>query len=75
MLLRQGINLVQTPAWQRRGTLAYREHCQKQAENHMITLLRTKEDWNIPLLSSSQDLDLIRSFLEWTKRWEGTENV
>jgi len=75
MLLRQGINLAQTPAWQRRGILAYRELYQKQAENHMITRWRIKEDWNLPLFSSSQALDMIRQVLEWTKPREGTKNV
>lgn len=67
LLFRHGINLAQTPVWQRRGILIHREPYQKQVENHMVTRRRTKENWDLPLFSSTKGNNLIRKILEQVK--------
>jgi tRNA(His) guanylyltransferase len=66
-LFSQGIKLAKTPPWQRRGILIYREPYQKNAKNHMVTRRRTKENWNIPIFSSTRGKGLIQQILRWTK--------
>jgi len=67
ILFRHGINLTQTPAWQRRGILVYREPYQKQVKNHRVTRRQIKENWNLPIFSSNEGQDLIRQILNWAK--------
>ncbi|MFQ6081404.1 MAG: tRNA(His) guanylyltransferase Thg1 family protein [Candidatus Bathyarchaeia archaeon] len=67
MLFRHGINLAQTPAWQRRGILVYREPYQKHVKNHTVTRWRIKENWDLPLFSSTEGQALIQQILEWSK--------
>jgi len=64
ILFSYGINLTQTPAWQRRGVLVYKESCQKQVKNQIVTRRQIKENWNLPLFSSKEGEDLIRRILE-----------
>lgn len=66
-LFSQGINLAKTPAWQRRGILIYREPYQKNAKNHIVTRRRTKENWNLPIFSSTRGKGLIQQILRWTE--------
>jgi len=76
ILFRHGINLTQTPAWQRRGILVYKEPYQKQAKNHWVTRRRIRENWNLPLLSSKEGRALIQQILKWAKPSTGRgENV
>ncbi len=73
MLFRQGVNLDQTPVWQRRGILVYREPYQKQMRNHTVTRWNIKENWSLPLFSSTEGETLIRQILDWFKqKWEGS---
>jgi tRNA(His) guanylyltransferase len=67
ILFSHGINLTQTPAWQRRGILLYRELYQKRVKNHIVIRRQIKENWNLPLFSSKEGKDLIRQILRWTK--------
>ena len=67
VLFRHGVNLTQTPAWQRRGILIYREPYQKQVKNHMVKRRRIKENWNLPLFSSQEGKELIQQILKWAK--------
>lgn len=66
-LFSQGINLAETPAWQRRGILIYREPYEKHVRNHVVTRKRTKENWNLPLFSSTKGQTLIQQILKWAK--------
>ena len=59
-LFRHGINLAETPPWQRRGILIYREPYQKQVENQQVTRWRVEENWNPSLFSSKRGQTLIR---------------
>jgi len=67
LLFSHGINLAQTPAWQRRGILIYREPYKKQVENRMVTRRRIRENWNLPLFTSKEGKVLIQQVLEWAK--------
>jgi len=67
MLFRHGVNLAQTPSWQRRGLLVYRERYQKQVKNYVVTRWRIAENWNLPLFSSTEGQTLIQQILEWAK--------
>jgi tRNA(His) guanylyltransferase len=67
ILFSHDINLTQTPAWQRRGILVYKEPYQKQVKNYQATRRQIKENWNLPLFSSKEGQDLIREILGWTK--------
>ena len=73
ILFRHGLNLAQTPAWQRRGILIYREQYQKQVKNHVVTRRRIRENWNLPLFSSKEGKSLIQQILRWTKPSKGRE--
>jgi len=67
ILFSHGTNLTQTPAWQRRGILLYREPYQKRVKNQIATRRQIKENWNLPLFSSKEGKDLIRQILKWIK--------
>ena len=75
ILFRHGINLTQTPAWQRRGILVYREPYQKQAKNHWVTRRQIRENWNLPLFSSKEGQTLIQQILTWAKPGTGREEI
>jgi len=67
LLFEHGVNLAQTPAWQRRGILIYREPYQKQVGELTVTRKRIIENWNLPLFSSTEGRALIQRVLEWAK--------
>jgi tRNA(His) 5'-end guanylyltransferase len=67
LLFEHGVNLAQTPAWQRRGILIYREPYQKQVGELIVTRKRIIENWNLPLFSSTEGRALIQRVLEWAK--------
>jgi len=67
ILFSHDINLTQTPAWQRRGILVYKEPYQKQVKNQIVTRRQIKENWNLPLFSSKEGKDLIRQILRWAE--------
>ncbi len=60
----QGINLAKTPSWQRRGILVYKEPYKKQVKNHVITRKQIKENWKLPLFSSTEGRRLIQQILD-----------
>jgi len=66
-LFRHGVNLAETPSWQRRGILVYREPYQKQVEDRQVTRWRVKENWNLPQFSSKEGQARIEKILEWGK--------
>lgn len=67
IVFRHGINLAQTPVWQRRGILIYKETYKKQVKNRMVTRRRIRENWDLPLFSSTEGNNLIQKILEWAK--------
>jgi tRNA(His) 5'-end guanylyltransferase len=67
ILFRNGLNPAQTPAWQRRGILIYREPYQKHVKNHIVTRRRIRENWSLPLFSSKEGQDLIQQILGGSK--------
>jgi tRNA(His) guanylyltransferase len=75
ILFRHGVNLTKTPAWQRRGTILYREPYPKQVKNQIVTRRQIKENWNLPLFSSKEGQDLIRQILRWVKPSAGRGEV
>ncbi len=66
-LVRRGIDLTQTPAWQRRGILLYREPIQKRGKSQMATRRQITENWDLPLFSSKKGQNLIWQILGWAK--------
>jgi len=75
ILFRNDVNLTQTPAWQRRGILVYKELHQKQVKNRQITRRQLKENWDLPLFSSKEGQDLISQILEWTRLYAGRKKL
>ena len=67
MLFRHGVNLAQTPSWQRRGILIYREPYQKQVKYLTVTRWRIEESWDLPVFSSKEGQALIQQVLEWAE--------
>jgi tRNA(His) guanylyltransferase len=67
MMFERGVNLAATPAWQRRGTLLYREECVKEGYNPLtgetVEAARTciREPEETPLFSTPEGEALIRS--------------
>ena len=67
MMFQRGTNLAATPAWQRRGTLLYREECVKEGYNPLtgesVEAKRTciREPEETPLFSTVEGAALIRS--------------
>lgn len=63
-LFQHGINLSQTPAWQRRGILLYKVPYKKQTEKGIAIRHQLKEDWKLPLFSSETGKMLIQRLIE-----------
>ena len=67
MMFKRGVNLAATPAWQRRGTLLYREEYIKEGYNPVTgetvpaTRTRIRELEETPLFSTVEGAALIRS--------------
>ncbi|ABN56335.1 MULTISPECIES: tRNA(His) guanylyltransferase Thg1 family protein [Methanoculleus] len=67
MMFERGVNLAATPAWQRRGTLLYRDECIKEGYNPLtgetVEAVRTciREPEETPLFSTPEGEALIRS--------------
>jgi len=62
-LFRHGINLAETPAWQRRGALLYKKPICKQE----TVRWKVEEDWSLPLFNKEDGAKLIHQILEWLK--------
>ncbi|MEM3640648.1 MAG: tRNA(His) guanylyltransferase Thg1 family protein [Candidatus Bathyarchaeia archaeon] len=67
-VFRSGVNLAQTPLWQRRGILLYKQPCCKKVANKSVIRWRLNEDWNLPLFSSEEGAKLIQQILEWVRQ-------
>jgi len=67
LLFRHGINLAETPTWQRRGILIYREPFQKRVKTQTISRWHIKESWNLPIFSTEEGQALIQQVVEWAK--------
>ncbi len=55
LVFSRGINLVRTPAWERRGIMIYRKES------------RVVEDWDLPLLRSEEGQRLLKQIIESAK--------
>lgn len=67
-LFKSGVNLAQTPLWQRRGILLYKKPSLKEAAGEKVTRWRIMEEWNLPLFSSDEGAKLIQQILEWVRQ-------
>jgi len=69
MLFRKGINLNETPKWQRRGILVAKQKYEKEGYNpkaeKKVTTTRYKivQLWDLPLFRSEEGRELIKLFL------------
>lgn len=64
-----GINLSETPAWQRRGILIYKQKFEKDSQN-LLTGEKTKatrtriiKDWELPIFKTKEGFRMIESIL------------
>lgn len=73
LLFQHGVNLVKTPTWQRRGILIHRRPHQKLLENHTVTRWRVREDWKLPVFSSTEGNAFIQQVMERTKPHKSRE--
>jgi len=70
MLFQKGINLNETPKWQRRGILIAKQMYEKEGYNpkaeKKVTAARYKivQLWDLPLFKSEEGRDLIKLFLK-----------
>jgi len=67
LLFRHGVNLAETPLWQRRGILVYREPYQKRVGDSTVTRWRVSESWELPLFSTEEGRLLVDRILTWAK--------
>lgn len=69
LVFKHGINLAQTPAWQRCGVLVFRETYEKKGYDPLkkieVTTQRTKiiQEWNTPIFRTDIGRDLISQLL------------
>ena len=61
---RQGVNLARTPQWQRRGILVRKQPFLRKIRNHVATRWKIREDWNLPLFTSTRGAELIKQILD-----------
>ena len=68
-----GINLAETPAWQRRGIMVYKQTFEKQGHNPLtgedskVSRSKIIEDWELPLFKSDEGEQLINSIIHDSK--------
>jgi len=67
-MFEQDVKLAKTPQWQRRGILVHKHPFLKRGKNGLVERWKLKEDWNLPLFTSRNDVKLIQRILEWTKQ-------
>ncbi|MEM2106176.1 MAG: tRNA(His) guanylyltransferase Thg1 family protein [Candidatus Bathyarchaeia archaeon] len=65
---KHGVNLAETPAWQRRGILIYKQPYAKQTQGHVAERWKLKAEWNTPLFTSDDGVKLIKQIIEWKRR-------
>ena len=69
LVFKHGINLAETPAWQRCGVLVFRETYEKKgydpSKKTEVTTQRTKiiQEWNTPIFRTDIGMDLISQLL------------
>ena len=63
-LFKHGINLAETPAWQRRGIIIYREVYEKEVKGIKVKRRRTVENWNPPPFTSKEGQELIYKIIK-----------
>lgn len=69
MLFRNGINLNETPTWQRRGILIAKERYEKEgynpkaAKNVTVTRYRVVQLWDLPLFGSEEGRNLVERLI------------
>lgn len=75
MLFRMGVNLNETPKWQRRGFLVAKQSYDKSGYNpkteESVTILRYKtvQYWDLPLFTSEEGRDFVCAIVkEWARR-------
>ncbi|MEM2994780.1 MAG: tRNA(His) guanylyltransferase Thg1 family protein [Candidatus Bathyarchaeia archaeon] len=64
---KQGVNLAETPQWQRRGILLYKQPFLRQTETHIAERWTINEEWRLPLFTSEDGKRLIKQVIEWAK--------
>ncbi len=68
-----GINLAETPAWQRRGVMVYKQKFEKQGHNPLtgedskVNRSKIIEDWELPRFKSDEGQQLINSIIHDSK--------
>lgn len=68
LAFKHGVNLAQTPAWQRRGILVYKEPYAKKTLKGVAERWNLKAEWNTPLFMSDEGAKLIKQIIEWKKQ-------
>jgi tRNA(His) 5'-end guanylyltransferase len=68
LAFKQGVNLAETPAWQRRGMLVYKEPYIKKTAKGVAERWRIKTEWNMPLFTSANGVKLIKQIIRWKKQ-------
>jgi tRNA(His) 5'-end guanylyltransferase len=68
VMFRQGVNLGETPPWQRRGILVHKHPFLKKAGNLYVTRWKIEENWNTPLFTLEDGVKLIQQILEWVRQ-------
>lgn len=67
-LFGRGYNLEDTPLWQRRGILLYKQPYSKRMADKAVIRWVISENWNLPPFSSDEGAKLIQQILEWVKQ-------
>jgi tRNA(His) guanylyltransferase len=68
ILFRHGINLAETPSWQRRGILLYKKPVHKKIGGYEVVRWTLMEDWDPPIFARDDGVRLIHKVLEWTEQ-------
>ena len=67
MLMERGVNLAETPQWERRGILVYKEPYEKTIKGKVkVTRRKIVENWKLPIFTTSEGKNLIQEILEST---------
>ena len=64
LLFKHGINTSETPVWQRRGIMIYREAYEKEVRGITVERKRIVENWNLPLFTTKEGQELIHRIIE-----------
>ena len=64
LLFRHGINLAETPAWQRKGVIIYRKAYEKEVNGMKVKRRKIVENWNTPLFTTREGQKLIDKIIK-----------